>query len=136
MKKIIFRKPAYPFKHWFATLALAPLMLFGLALIKDPGGFSDDAPGWYAIYFAAGIFFSFPTFIIYYIGYVLLERKKIAPVFIKIILNAEAILGVYITLNFIGGSLSPDLYIPYFVSVIVSSFFIKTDDGDEKTGPM
>src|SRR5438105_3640592 len=112
--RLIFQNPLFPFRHWLASLTIAPLLLFIFKAIRSTIEYSGDTFGLYIVFVAIGFLFSFPTFVVYYFLYLFLVKKRTSPLLIKIILDAEAILGMFITLKLLGGSSISDLYAPYF----------------------
>lgn len=121
-----FKKPLYPFKHWCAVLLIAPLISF-LFAITPSDTVTIDTISIYFIVVACGVFFSFPTFLIYYFLYIALARQKFPPIFMKIILNAEAILGMFLSLKLIDGYSIAEFFAPYAITIIGSSLFFRID---------
>ena len=136
LDRLIFQNPLYPFKHWLTSLAIAPLLLFIFAALKSTINSSADTFAYYILFVAIGFIWSFPTFIVYYFLYIFLVKKRTSPLLIKIILDIEAVLGMFITLKLTGGTAIPDMYAPYFIAIVISSFFYRTEkltnDTDDK----
>jgi len=88
---------SYLFKHWFATLLIAPF-LSDLFLYINPA--NNKIGGLVSAYFVVvymSFIFSLPTYIIYTTVFNYLKKKQFSVIFSKRILIAIAVGGIFIT---------------------------------------
>ena len=111
---------SYPFKHWLTTLALGPVFI----CIYEVGNFYEFFY-FYFIMFAFGFAYSLPAFLIYLIGFNLLNMTAFSPILLKTILNAAGIIGIVLTLYVAFDVVGLFLCLSYAVVLILSSFLFK-----------
>src|SRR5687768_15939907 len=111
----------YPVKHLFATTLLAPLIY----AVYDPSIFRGTKV-WdmYLFFFGSGVLFSLPVFLIYYFMYKGLNTTSLGQLLKKVLLNTFAILGIFLTLKIIQGSMVNALIITYSIALTITSLFI------------
>ncbi|SEH77031.1 hypothetical protein SAMN02927937_01334 [Paenimyroides aquimaris] len=118
---------SYLFKHWFATLLIAPF-LTDLLFYIDPnnhkiGGFVEVYP----IIIWLSFLFSIPTYAVYSIVFYYLKKKQFSLIFSKRILIAISVVGIFITFTLI----FPDIYFPatlaYMLTSLVTGIFFKLE---------
>src|SRR5690606_22152493 len=118
---------SYLFKHWFATLLIAPF-LTDLLFYIDPnnhkiGGFVEVYP----IIIWLSFLFSIPTYAVYSIVFYYLKKKQFSLIFSKRILTAISVVGIFITFTLI----FPDIYFPatlaYMLTSLVTGIFFKLE---------
>ena len=114
-------KIIYPVKHLFATTLLAPLIY----AIYDPLIFRGTKV-WdiYLIFFVSGVLFSIPMFLIYYLVYRGLNTTHLRQLLKKLLLNTSAIIGIFLTLKIIQGSMVNSLFFSYSIALIITSLLI------------
>lgn len=117
---------SYLFKHWFATLLLAPIVAQIIVLFA--GGGSHSLFGFFETYFLFvffGLFFSTPTYFLYAYLFSFLKKKNTCLPLAKMILIAFAVSGIIITFWSIGGSWSHNEMLSYGASSIISGLYFK-----------
>lgn len=122
----------YLFKHWLFTLLLGPIIseILMYITILNP----NKIVGLLEVYPIAIIFslvFSIPTYIIYAFVYYCLSTKVSTILFAKAILILLAVTGIFVTLNFIGGSISLDITISYSIASVITGIFFKLNFENE-----
>ena len=120
-----FTNNTYPYKHWLTSLATGALILFIIDIVSGNNNLNDAlVMGMLCMVF--GFFFSLPVFILYLILFNLLIRKTNSALIIKTILNSITIVGVFITIKLIGGTMmTPKFALYYSIILIVCSLFFK-----------
>ena len=116
----------YLFKHWFFTLLLGPVIsqIIMYIIVLNP----NKIVGLLEVYPITLIFsfaFSIPTYILYSILYHFLSHRNINEKYVKIILIAFAVSGVFITTTIIKGSMMKDIAWSYSISSIISGAIFK-----------
>jgi surface polysaccharide O-acyltransferase-like enzyme len=117
---------SYLFKHWFATLTLAPIISEIINLLFIPN--SNKIVGLLEVYPIAVIFgfiFSIPTYIIYFLVYYLLGSKNINIKTSKLILITLAVIGIIISFSITFNNREPEITIAYILSSIISGIIFK-----------
>lgn len=115
----------YPFKHWVTSLAVGPLGLFIQDMVSGNNNL-NDAVGIYILFVGFGIAFSLPVFLLYLLLFNLLTKNVNTVLPVKTILNLIAIIGVFVTIKLIGGTMmTTTLALYYSVALFVCSFFYK-----------
>lgn len=127
MHKIAARYALFPFKHWLTTLALGPVFLFLYEATRSPVAYTSEVFGFLLLFLFFGALLSFPTFIVFYFLYLYLVKRLASKPIIKIIMTAEALMGLIITLWLMDGFLIADFYIPYAGAILASSFIFGID---------
>lgn len=118
---------SYLFKHWFATLLIAPF-LSDLFFYVNPSNAKIGGllSGYFTVFFMSFIF-SLPTYIIYAAVFYYLKKKKFSLIFSKKMLIAISMVGVFITF----ASVFPDMYFPvtlaYMLASLITGIFIKLE---------
>lgn len=122
---IFFTSNTYPYKHWLTSLAVGALILFIIDIVSGNNNL-NDAVGMCILYAVFGFIFSIPVFILYLLLFNLLIRKSNSVLMIKTILNSIAIVGLFITIKLIGGTMMTPKFASYYsVILIVCSLFYK-----------
>lgn len=116
----------YLFKHCFFTLLLGPVISQIIMYINvlNP----NKIVGLLEVYPITLIFsfvFSIPTYILYSILYHFLRHGNIHEKYVKIILIAFAVSGIFITTTIIKGSMMKDIAWSYSISSIISGAIFK-----------
>jgi hypothetical protein len=113
-------------KHWLTTLILAPFLpsLYDLFFPSIKGQVISLLE-LYPVTVLMSLFFSLPTFALYYFLFVLLDRKNVSPLVAKILLISISMVGITITFLLIGGSYSIVSMIAYSVSVLISGLLYR-----------
>lgn len=115
----------YPLKHWFFTNIISSLCLFAFDLISQHNSL-NDATGVGMLFFIFGSVFSIPTFIVYLLTYKLLIKTAKSIFNIKLTLNIIGVLGIFLTMNLIGGtSMTFGYGVIYSVILIIFSLVLK-----------
>jgi hypothetical protein len=118
-----FTNNTYPYKHWLTSLAVAALILFIIDIISGNNNL-NEAIGMCMLYVIFWFVFSIPVFIIYLLLFNLLIRKTISVLIIKTLLNSITIIGVFITIKLIGGTMMTPKFASYYsIILIICSFF-------------
>lgn len=118
---------SYLFKHWFATLLIAPF-LSDLFFYVNPSNAKIGGllSGYFVVFFMSFIF-SLPTYIIYAAVFYYLKKKKFSLIFSKKMLIAISMVGVFITF----ASVFPDMYFPvtlaYMLASLITGIFFKLE---------
>ncbi len=121
----IFTNNSYPYKHWLTSLAAGALILLVVDVISGINSL-NDAIGICTLVIIFGFFFSLPVFILYLLLFNLLIHKLASKFLIKTILNAVTILGVFITIKLISGTMmTPKLALYYSCVLLVCSSIFK-----------
>ena len=130
---LIFTSNTYPYKHWLTTLAVGPLILIIQDIFFGNNNLNDSI-GIYMLFLVFGLFFSLPAFAFYLLLFNLIIRKTNSTFIIKTVLSLTTIVGVFVTIKLIGGTMmTPKLASYYSVALIICSLFYKikkqnTDD--------
>lgn len=125
LRQLELSKSLYPFKHWFATILLGPIFLIIIQSVSSLI-LSGDVIGFWVLLVIVGVIYSFPTFFVYYFLYMALARR-VKVIYLKLILNAEAVIGLIFTFKLFRIELMPEFWVPYTLAVILSSLVIKVD---------
>ena len=116
----------YPFKHWIATLLMAPL--FPLVYEKLFGPIIGSVMGWLELYpfaFIFSLFISIPTLIFYCVIFYFISKKNWNIFFVKGVLVSCTIIGVIVTFLIVGGKIAEPLALSYILAAIISGYLIK-----------
>jgi hypothetical protein len=117
---------SYLFKHWFATLTLAPLISVIINLLFIPN--SNKIVGLLEVYPITVIFgfiYSVPTYIIYFLVYHILGSKNINIKTSKLILITLAVIGIIVSFSITLNNREPEITIAYILSSIISGVILK-----------
>jgi len=118
---------SYLFKHWFATLLIAPF-LSDLFFYVNPANVKIGGlvSGYFVVFFMSFIF-SLPTYIIYTAVFYYLKKKQFSLIFSKRILIVISVVGVFITFAFV----FPNMYFPatlaYMLTSLVTGILFKLE---------
>lgn len=116
----------YVVEHWSLTLLLAPFTSQALQYAFLPN--SHQIVGLLEVYpiaLAFSIAFSLPTFLFYLTSFYFLSKNKINLTISKFILIAISVIGVYITMTIIKGSMSHDISIAYSLTTLIIGLILK-----------
>ncbi|MEJ8819059.1 hypothetical protein [Lacibacter sp. H407] len=116
----------YIFLHWGLTLLLAPFT--SQAILYIWGTNPRQVVGLLEVYPITLIFsilFSLPTFIVYLTSFYILSKYNISSTISKLILVGIAVLGVFVTMTIIKGSMSQDITIAYCLTAFVVGLSLK-----------
>lgn len=116
----------YLFKHWFATLTLAPIISEIINLLLFPN--TNKIVGLLEVYPITVIFgfvYSVPTYIIYFLVYYFLGSKNINIKTSKLILITLAVIGIIVSFSITFNNREPEITIAYILSSILSGIIFK-----------
>jgi|SRR5690554_7187773 len=119
---------SYLFKHWFATLLIAPFLIDLFFFIDSDndkiGELLIDA---YLVVVMMSLIFSLPTYAVYSIVFYYLKKKQFSIIFSKRILIAISVVGVFITFTLI----FPNIYfiatLAYMLTSLLTGIFFKLE---------
>ncbi len=117
---------SYLFKHWFATLTLAPIIseIINLLFIPNPNKIMGLLEV-YPITVIFGFIFSIPTYIIYYLAYYVLGSKNINIKTSKSILITLAVIGIIVSFSITFNNRESETTIAYILTSIISGIIFK-----------
>ena len=117
---------SYLFKHWFATLTLAPIIseIINLLFIPNPNKIMGLLEV-YPITVIFGFIFSIPTYIIYYLAYYVLGSKNINIKTSKLILITLAVIGIIVSFSITFNNRESETTIAYILTSIISGIIFK-----------
>jgi hypothetical protein len=121
----------YPYKHFLTTIILGPALVFAQELRPVNLANMWDTYSAYLLFLMFGFVFALPAFVVYLLVYRLLIKRPVSFALIKIILNCIAIVGLFITMKLIGGSLTNEIIVAYVIAIVISSLFYRI--GKQKT---
>src|SRR5690606_64394 len=117
---------SYLFKHWFATLLIAPFLYDFYVYVDMTDHYIGYLVGDYPIVLIDSLIFSVPTFAIYTLIFHFLEEKAASITFSKIMLIGISVTGVLIT--FMGiGLLDFPLIIAYMLTSLFTGIFFRLE---------
>ena len=119
--------------HWLLTLLLAPLVSQIITFIMETN--TTEVAGLLEVYpvsFFFSLLFSLPTFAIYIVAFNFLANQEINLVASKFVLNLISVLGVFITMRIITGSMSKDIIIAYSTTSIIIGIILRLRKKDPK----
>jgi len=123
----------YLFKVWILSLFLAPALLLAAGFLTSTNA-EFDLPaiiGFAFLFVGYSFILSIPTLAVNLGVYIFIKSNKVAKLFLKIIIAAISILGLFITFYLAFGketlTLSNDLIFPvaYSISIIISSMICR-----------
>ena len=118
---------SYLFKHWFATLLIAPF-LCDLFFYINPTNYNiGGLTGVYHIVFIFSFIASIPTYAIYALAFYFLKRENISLIFSKRILLIISMLGVLITFSTGFSTLSIPATLAYILTSLITGIFFKLE---------
>ena len=115
----------YLFRHWIFTLLLGPILFQSIIAINDlPNCQISSLLPMYPIAIIVGFAISIPTCIIYAFVYNYLSNRSIAVLYKKAILISIPVIGIFITMALIKGTIWFQVALSYSItSIIVGLFF-------------
>src|SRR5690554_478496 len=118
---------SYLFKHWFATLLIAPFLSDLFFYVNPSNAKIGGLLSGYFVVFFMSFMFSLPTYIMYAAVFYYLKKKKFSLIFSKKMLIAISMVGVFITF----ASVFPDMYFPvtlaYMLASLITGIFFKLE---------
>lgn len=125
----------YPLQLWLTSIVLAPILFFIIGFSNSPNMSGDSGAFAVLLLFVFfGLFYSLPVFIVTFIAFKMIMKKEHNPLLVKVILNAIAVAGVFLTFMIIQGMNSLNwnsnrsglvFSLIYSASIILSSMFYK-----------
>jgi uncharacterized membrane-anchored protein len=116
------------FKHWFFTLLLAPAIsqiISFIALLHSKLMFG--LLEMYPIVLIISFVFSIPTYILYGFVYYYLANKSSSVLIAKSILIVLTIIGIYITLAIIDGTIALEIALSYSIASVLTGLLFKLE---------
>jgi len=116
----------YVVGHWALTLLLAPFtsQVLQYILLPNPHQIAGLLEV-YPITLVFSIAFSFPTFWVYLTCFYFLSKNSVNLTVSKYILIAISVIGVFITMTIIKGSMSQDISIAYSLTALIVGLILK-----------
>src|SRR5437868_14713155 len=116
----------YVFAHWALTLLLAPftsqaLQYFFLPNPHQIAGLLEVYP----IALAFSITLYFPTFLVYLVCFYFLSKHNVNSIIAKFVLIAISVIGVYVTMAIMKGSMSQDIITAYSLTALIVGLLLK-----------
>lgn len=122
-------KRSYPYTHWLSTLIVAPFVpTFANLIYQTKNDLVVSLLDVYPVTFLFSLFYSVPTFVVYYIAFYFLSRSHPQIILAKIILIGIAVLGITITQLLIKGSMSFTIVYSFSIAAIICGLLWKLDD--------
>lgn len=119
-------KGSYIFSHWILTLLFAPFSSQALHYIITPN--PHQIAGLLEVYpiaVAFSIAFSLPTFLVYLAAFYLLDKNHVAILVAKLILIFISVIGVYVTMTIIKGSMTNDIIAAYSLTALIVGVILR-----------
>ncbi len=119
-------KGSYIFGHWVLTLLLAPFTSQALYYFISPN--PHQIAGLlevYPIVLAFSIVFSLPTFVVYLAFFYFLDRNHVRILLTKLILISIAVIGIYVTMTIMKGSMTNDIIAAYTLTALVVGIILR-----------
>jgi hypothetical protein len=116
----------YVVGHWALTLLLAPFTSQALQYIFLPN--PHQIVGLLEVYpitLAFSVAFSLPTFLVYLTCFHFLSKHDVKWTISKLILILISVIGVYVTMIIIKGSMSQDIAIYYSLTAFIVGLLLK-----------
>ena len=113
----------YPLITWVLTILIAPITLMIFRLITNGGGvlsWVETLP----VFYIMGFIYSIPTLAIFILVFELLKKKSIPDIFLKVLLSIFGVIGIFLTLWYIGGTMSMELAIFYSINMTFFIFYL------------
>ena len=122
---------SYPYKHWLTSIILVPIfsILYNFAFAEWQRAL--DSLKAFPIFFLIGIIMSIPTFVIYLILFIYLDKYTNSEFIIKSILNLVTFICMFLTFLILG-SQEQELATMYTASVLITSFFYRINEKNTK----
>lgn len=117
----------YPIRLWLLTTIIVGPILLGLGgALYDASYYKNSANiGVIFLFILFGLAFSLPTFMVVWLAHSSLEGR-FSPVLLKWLLVILAVIGVFVTFSFIGGSMARTYSLFYAAAVIVSGLVLQS----------
>lgn len=116
---------SYLFKHWFATLLIAPFICEFLTLLIGNTNRVVGLVEMYPLTLIFSVVFSTPTYIIYGFIYYLLAKKEVSVKNSKIILLIFTIICVLVTFHIVFNAREFIISFSYAISSLITGLFFK-----------
>ena len=116
----------YVIGHWALTLLIAPFTSQAIQYIYGPN--PHQIVGLLEVYPIALLFsiaFSLPTFLIYLTCFFFLLKQEVKWTISKLVLITVSVIGIYITMTIIKGSMSQDIIAAYSVTAFIVGLLLK-----------
>ena len=116
----------YVIGHWALTLLIAPFTSQAIQYIYGPN--PHQIVGLLEVYPIALLFsiaFSLPTFLIYLTCFFFLLKQEVKWTISKLVLIMVSVIGIYITMTIIKGSMSQDIIAAYSVTAFIVGLLLK-----------
>ena len=116
----------YVIGHWALTLLIAPFTSQAIQYIYGPN--PHQIVGLLEVYPIALLFsiaFSLPTFLIYLTCFFFLLKQEVKWTISKLVLIMVSVIGIYITMTIIKGSMSQDITAAYSVTAFIVGLLLK-----------
>ena len=116
---------AFPFLHWLLTLVIAPFISQGLNALfgKDPHVIVTLLE-FYPITIVISFIYSIPAFVVYFLCFLLIRKRKIPGLTAKLILTGITVAGILVTTTLTGGTLMNEVNAAYSVSAIIAGLLM------------
>lgn len=116
---------AFPFLHWLLTLVIAPFISQGLNALfgKDPHVIVTLLE-FYPITIVISYIYSIPAFVVYFLCFLLIRKRKIPGLTAKLILTGITVAGILVTTTLTGGTLMNEVNAAYSVSAIIAGLLM------------
>ena len=114
----------YPLYAWVLTVLIAPLIWILFKVLINGGSilsWIETLPAFYIM----GLIYSLPTLGLFMVIYHIFKRKSISDLILKCLLMITGIVGIFLTLRYIGGSISMELAWLYSLSMTFFIWIIK-----------
>lgn len=114
----------YPWYAWTLTVLIAPIIWILFKVVFNGGSilsWFETLPAFYAM----GLICSLPTLGLFMLIYHTLKRKGISDIMLKSLLMIIGIVGIFLTLGYIGGTISMDLALFYSLTMTFFIWIIK-----------
>lgn len=123
---------AFAIVHWSLTLIVAPGIILAYQAVATSYKMNETV-GIYFLFVLYGMVFSLPTLALYLLAYNYLVKSGWPNVVIKAGLNTVAVLGIVITFQILGGSISTLASVCYASAVVFVSLFFKINNKSQTT---
>lgn len=117
---------SYLFAHWGLTLLAAPVaaQILQYILLPNPHRISGLLEV-YPIVLVFSIAFSLPTLLVYAIAFYSFSRYKVNILVSKLALVSISVLGIYVTMTIIGGSMSQETARAYSLTALMIGLLLR-----------
>jgi hypothetical protein len=116
----------YPFQVWLTTIVIvAPFIITLHGVLQSNYHASAEDVGLLIVTVFLGLILSLPVFIIHYVLFIFLTKKRLRALGIKLTLCITCLIGVFLTFRIIGDTSEHNFSILYSTSIILPSFIFK-----------